>query len=212
MSAEESGLVAVGWRLEPELLREAYRHGLFPWSQDPVTWWSPPQRAVFEVGRVRINPSLRRAWKRASFSLTCNQAFGAVIRQCARPRKNEDSWIGPEFIRSYTELHHQGLAHSVECWNGRRLVGGLYGVSAGAIFSGESMFHTEANASKVALVALDHHLKNQGFRWIDSQVPNPFTRSMGAITIPRHRYLHLLRDWRDQPVTFGGPGKLSYFI
>lgn len=122
-SADPDGLLAVGGTLEPQLLLEAYRHGIFPWSQDPVSWWSPPERAFFEVGSVKIDRSTRKLHESPSIQITCDDGFDEVIRACAAPRKSEDSWIGPQFISSYTELHRFGIAHSVECRENGKLIG-----------------------------------------------------------------------------------------
>jgi leucyl/phenylalanyl-tRNA--protein transferase len=202
-SADPDGLLAVGGTLEPSLLLEAYRNGIFPWSQDPVTWWCPPHRAVFKVGSVTIDRGTQQLLDAPSIRFTCDRAFSEVIRGCAAPRKNEDTWIGPRFITAYSELHRMGIAHSVECWEKEELVGGLYGLAIGGMFAGESMFYRRPDASKAALAALDNHLRLRGFKWIDSQVPNPFTTRLGAQTITRKDFLQRLKAVVRLPVDWG---------
>lgn len=197
------GLVAVGGVLEPGPVVEAYRKGVFPWSQDPVTWWCPPERAVFRVGTVKIDKATRKMLQNRSIRITCDRAFRDVICACAAPRKSEDTWIGPEFISAYTELHESGIAHSVECWENEILAGGLYGLAIGGMFAGESMFYRRPNASKAALAALDYHLQMWGYHFIDSQVPNPFTTRLGAETIPRKDFLERLQAAVDLPIQWG---------
>ncbi len=201
-TADEDGLVAVGGSLTTQRLTEAYSKGIFPWTEDPITWWSPPERALIPVAQVRQSASLRKTLRSGRYTTTINQSFEQVIRACAHPHRDEATWIGEKFIHAYTELHHAGIAHSVECREQGELVGGLYGLAIGAMFAGESMFYHRPDASKVALVALDAHLQQQGFDFIDSQVPNRFTRQMGAITIPRHDYLQALGKALRRGVTF----------
>ncbi|MGF1679645.1 MAG: leucyl/phenylalanyl-tRNA--protein transferase [Candidatus Methylacidiphilales bacterium] len=205
--ADPEGLVAIGGALSPSRLIEAYRKGIFPWSEDPVTWWSPPQRAVFLPISLRLQKSLIKVLRRSDFTLTYDRAFAEVIASCACRPKNESTWIGPVFIEGYTSLHHLGVAHSVECWQGEKLVGGLYGLAIGGLFAGESMFHRTPHASKACLLALCHHLNRQGYDLIDSQVPNRFTLQMGARMIDRRDYLGVLKSTIDRPVHFDAPAE-----
>lgn len=186
------GLVALGGDLRPERLLLAYRSGLFPWTATPVTWWSPDPRAIFELGELHISRSLRRSLRRPDLRTTRDEAFSAVIEACARvPRPG--GWISDEFIEAYTELHRLGHAHSVECWRGSELVGGVYGVAVGGLFAGESMFHRVTDASKIAVVALHDHLVARGFTLFDIQMVTPATAPLGAREIRRDEYLKRLQ-------------------
>ncbi len=189
-SADPRGLVAFGGDLSVARLLVAYRNGIFPWSAAPITWWSPNPRAVFEFGGVHIPKSLARTLRRGGFRATLDQAFARVIRTCADvPRREDGTWIGPELIEAYTRLHEEGWAHSLEVWRGDRLAGGIYGVAVGGFFAGESMFHHEDDASKVAVVTLLAHLRSRGFVLFDTQMLTDTTRRLGATEIPRSDYL-----------------------
>ncbi|MEM6883667.1 MAG: leucyl/phenylalanyl-tRNA--protein transferase [Verrucomicrobiota bacterium] len=201
-TADEDGLVAVGGILSSQRLREAYSKGIFPWTEDPVTWWSPPVRAVIPVGEVHISSSLEKRIHSGIFETSIDTDFEQVIRHCAHPHQDDATWIGETFIEAYTKLHREGIAHSVECRVNGTLVGGLYGLAIGGMFAGESMFYHQPDASKVALAALDRHLQQCGFHFIDSQVPNNFTTQMGALTIPRDEYLKQLDRAHCASVTF----------
>ena len=143
-SADERGFVCAGGELTVERLLSAYRTGLFPWSVQPITWWSPDPRGIFEFDRVHIGRTLARALRQQRYTVTLDRAFTAVVRACASvPRKGDDTWIRAEFIEAYESMHRSGWAHSCECWLGDRLVGGVYGVAIGGFFAGESMFHHE---------------------------------------------------------------------
>ena len=191
--ADAQGLVAIGGDLSPERLREAYRRGIFPWTVDPVTWWSPDPRAILELDRLHVSQSLRRVIRKNVFTVTRDQAFAEVIRNCAAPGpKRRGVWITPEFIAAYTRLHELGHAHSVECWQAGRLAGGIYGVAVGGLFAGESMFHRVSNASKVALFHLVQHLRERSFLLFDIQMVTPATASLGAVEISRDEYLRRL--------------------
>ncbi len=184
------GIVAVGGDLSQERLLLAYRQGIFPWTGDPLTWWSPDPRGVFELDRFHVPHSLRRVLRQASFRLTRDTAFPEVIQACAAPAPGRmTTWISPQFIDAYCRLHRAGHAHSMECWLEGELVGGVYGVSLGGLFAGESMFSRATNASKVALFHLVQHLRQQGFVLFDIQVLTQVTRALGAIAIPREDYL-----------------------
>jgi leucyl/phenylalanyl-tRNA--protein transferase len=191
--ADKEGLVAIGGDLSVPRLLLAYRNGLFPWTVDPLTWWSPDPRALFELDRFHVPRSLARILRRRPFEITVDRAFRSVMEGCAAPGPGRrGAWITAEFINAYTRLHDQGHAHSVECWKNRELVGGIYGVSLGGFFAGESMFHLADNASKVALCHLVEHLRRRGFTLFDVQMVTPATRQLGAIEIPRVEYLQRL--------------------
>ena len=199
--ARDDGLVAVGGDLSVERLLEAYQRGLFPWSANPITWWSPDPRGVLPVGAVHVSRSLARTLRRAPYTVSFDQNFSAVIRACAEvPRSGASStWISPQLLQAYEQLAQAGHAHSVECWQEGRLVGGVYGVSVGGFFAGESMFHRADDASKVALVHLDRHLASRGFTLLDCQMVTSVTRSLGATEIPRADYLERLSRAVGQP-------------
>ena len=199
--ARDDGLVAVGGDLSVERLLEAYQRGLFPWSANPITWWSPDPRGVLPVGAVHVSRSLARTLRQAPYTVTFDQNFSAVIRACAEvPRSGASStWISPQLLEAYEQLAQAGHAHSVECWQEGLLVGGVYGVSVGGFFAGESMFHRADDASKVALVHLDRHLARRGFTLLDCQMVTSVTRSLGAMEIPRTDYLDRLARAVGQP-------------
>lgn len=185
--------------LTPELVVLAYQSGYFPMAEEDsgeIYWYSPDPRAVIPLDNVRVSRSLRRTIRKCVFRITVNSAFGEVIRSCAA---RSDTWISDEIIAVYEELHKQGFAHSVEAWDPQGLVGGLYGVSLGGAFFGESMFSRATDASKTAFVALTERLKERGFTLLDSQFLNPHMQSLGAVEIPRSEYLEALE--RTLPLT-----------
>jgi len=193
-AADEDGLLAVGGDLAPGTLLAAYRAGIFPWSDGPITWWSPDPRAVIPLDGLHVSRSLARVIRRGSFRVTFDTAFRRVIEGCAAPRPGrEETWISPAFVEAYAALHELGWAHSVECWRGDRLAGGIYGLAIGAWFGGESMFSAERDASKVAIAALVERLRERGYVLFDAQVMNPHLASLGAVDIPRAEYLARLR-------------------
>jgi leucyl/phenylalanyl-tRNA---protein transferase len=194
-TADEDGLVAVGGDMKPGTLLLAYRNGIFPWTSDPITWWSPDPRAVIEPDGLHIPRSLAKFLRHSPFTVSFDRAFRDVMEGCAAPRPGrEETWISPRFLNAYTELHRLGYAHSVECRLGDRLVGVLYSVTTGGLFAGESMFSTETNASKTALVALAARLVEKGFPLFDTQMVTPVTGLLGAHEIPRAEYLRRLRE------------------
>lgn len=166
----------------------AYRSGLFPWTADPATWWSPDPRGIIELDTFHVPRSLARILRKGSFEVTFDRAFREVITACAKTRR-PGGWITQEFIEAYTELHQAGHAHSVECWQAGKLVGGVYGVAVGGLFAGESMFHHASDASKVALCHLVGRLRERGFTLFDTQMVTPVTRLLGATEISRAKYL-----------------------
>ncbi|BBD80265.1 leucyl/phenylalanyl-tRNA--protein transferase [Aerosticca soli] len=210
---EPNGLLAFGGDLSPRRLLAAYRQGIFPWFNEgePILWWSPDPRCVFIVERLRPNRSLRRQLRDRPWTVTIDRAFRAVMEACAAPRPGQHgTWISDAMIDAYAALHAQGHAHSVEVWDeDARLVGGLYGVAVGRLFCGESMFSAESGGSRLALVALGRLLRERGFPLLDAQVSNAHLLGLGAIELPRARFLaqvHTLRDlpdagppWRDTP-------------
>lgn len=195
-------VVAFGDDLGVETLREAYRHGIFPWPHDdwPLPWFSPRRRTVIFFDEFHLGRTLRKAAKREAFTYTIDRDFPAVIRACAdTPRGEEDgTWIGEPIIEAYTALHRAGDAHSVEVWRGEELVGGLYGVDSGGVFTGESMFHLAPNASKLALAFLVDRLRARGATWLDCQVTTPHMAALGAREIPRGQFLDLLATAQSQ--------------
>jgi leucyl/phenylalanyl-tRNA--protein transferase len=201
---DDSGLVALGGKLEPETLIAAYRSGIFPWSSDPVlSWWSPDPRAIFDLDSWRPHRSVMRTIRREGWRFTADQAFTEVMRGCAAASTDRPAtWITDDFVRAYGELHRRGLAHSVEVWAGDELIGGLYGVALGGFFGGESMFHRRTDASKAAVAHLVERLRAGGFSLLDAQVPTPHLTRLGAIAISRADYLARLRRALTQTASF----------
>ena len=194
-AADAEGLVAVGGDLSVERLLLAYRSGLFPWTVSPISWWSPDPRAILEFDNLHVSESLKKALRKNVFQVTTDKAFSQVIAQCAKPAPGrKETWITEEFITAYTRLHERGHAHSLECWQEGELPGGIYGVSIGGFFAGESMFHRVSNASKVALFHLVEHLRKREFKLLDIQMLTPVTKQMGGITVARDEYLGRLRE------------------
>lgn len=205
LSGRTKDLIAIGGDLKPERLLLAYRSGLFPWTVNPVTWWSPDPRVIIELDAFAPPRSLAKLLRKRPFHFTINQAFDRVIRECARPAPGrEGTWITPEFIRAYSELHRRGHAHSVECWKDETLVGGIYGVATGGLFAGESMFHRVPNASKAALTHLVERLRDRGFALFDIQMATPVTLQLGAKQIARTEYLDRLREAVRREARFAG--------
>ncbi len=207
MATTADDIVAVGGTLEPNSVLAAYRRGVFPWPCEglPLLWFCPRQRAVLDFARLHIGRSLKRARRQSSLRFTIDAAFGQVIRACAAaPRGDQEgTWITPEVIACYEQLHRLGHAHSAEAWLGDELVGGIYGIDAGGAFSGESMFHRQPNASKLALLHLVEHLASSGADWIDVQVMTPHVERLGARLIPRRMFLARLAEaLRDGALLF----------
>jgi len=191
--ADDDGLLAVGGDLSVERLLVAYAEGIFPWYDEgvPPLWWSPNPRAVIEPCTLHVSRSLRRVLSHAKFEVTVDRDFEAVMRACGR--RAAGTWIIPEMIEAYTRLHRLGYAHSFEVWQAGALVGGLYGVSSGALFAAESMFHVATDASKVALVHAVRTLFDRGVEVFDVQLMTSHLASMGAIEIPRADYRQRVR-------------------
>lgn len=191
--AAPEGLVAIGGDFSPERLLLAYRSGIFPWTDNPISWWSPDPRGIFELDHFHVPRSLEKFLRKNPYAVTVDRAFRAVMEGCAVPdARRGKSWITPNFIAAYTLLQEQGHAHSVECWRGDELVGGIYGVAVGGLFAGESMFYRADNASKVALHHLVTRLRAKGFALFDIQMVTDTTRALGAMEIPRAVYLERL--------------------
>ena len=192
--ADENGLVAVGGSLDPELVIVAYRSGVFPWSSQPVvSWWSPDPRAIFDLATWKVQRTVRQNVRRGGWRFSVDEAFVEVMRACAEPAPGREStWISDDFVRTYTTLHEKGFAHSIEVWEGDALVGGLYGVTLGGFFGGESMFNRRTDASKAAVMHLVERLRACGFQLCDAQVPTPHLERIGAIEISRGEYLQRL--------------------
>lgn len=192
-------VIAFGTPLTVDNVREAYLKGIFPWNTEgiPLPWHCPERRAILAFDELRVPRSLEKERRKRAFTFTIDGDFPAVIRGCALAYRagQRGTWITPEFERVYTELHHNGMAHSVEARNAAgELVGGLYGVDAAGVFCGESMFHREPNASKLALLFLIDHLRSRGSEWLDSQVMTPHMKKLGARDISRSEFLAKLRD------------------
>jgi leucyl/phenylalanyl-tRNA--protein transferase len=196
--ADPSGLIAVGGDLSHERLLEAYRVGIFPWYSDdqPILWWSPDPRFVLELNEFKPSRSLRRTLRRNIFQVTFDRYFEEVITACAAvPREGQSgTWITTEMRDAYIGLYGLGYAHSVETWYANKLVGGLYGVSLGKAFFGESMFHYKTDASKVALAVLVEKLKSWGFHFIDSQMTTDHMQRLGAKEMSRRIFLKKLQS------------------
>ena len=198
---EPNGLLAIGGELTPDRLLSAYAHGVFPWFDDdtgPVLWWSPDPRAVLRPGELHISKSLRKRLRRKEYRLSMDTCFTEVLAACAEPRADSEAsgaagtWITAEMRMAYTELHRRGFAHSVEAWYQESLVGGLYGVSLGRMFFGESMFSRRNDASKVALVGLATQLEAWEFTLIDCQMLNPHLERLGVYEIARSEFAQRL--------------------
>ena len=184
-----------GWPpISPELIVAAYAQGIFPMADDKgkIGWYSPDPRAIFplEPGKFHVPRSLAKVLRKNPFRVSVNEAFGDVMRGCA---DRDPTWINEDIVEHYTSLHRKGLAHSVEAWDGAKLAGGLYGVSLGGAFMGESMFTRVTDASKVCLVHLVERLRTQGFVLLDSQMPTEHLQSFGQIVIPRRDYMKRLQ-------------------
>ncbi len=183
--------------LSPETLLSAYMQGIFPMAHEDgrIYWYSPNPRAILPLDGLHVSQSLRRVIHRGAFDVRFDTDFEAVIAACAAPAAGrEQTWISAELQRAYVDLHRLGFAHSVEAWQGKELVGGLYGVSIRGFFAGESMFSRRRDASKVALYYLVQHLRARGFRLLDTQFQTAHLMKLGAVEISRRRYLALLRQ------------------
>jgi leucyl/phenylalanyl-tRNA--protein transferase len=198
---EPDGLLAVGGDLSIDRLTSAYQQGIFPWYSEgqPILWWSPDPRMVLHPSEIKVSRSLAKKIRQQSFKVTFDQNFTDVITACSKPRfekgiEQNETWILDEMIDAYTKLHEAGYAHSVECWQDNKLVGGLYGVVIGKVFFGESMFSRVSDASKISFVFLSKQLQKWGFELIDCQVYTPHLESLGAKMISRKKFITLLQQ------------------
>lgn len=195
--ADKEGILAVGGDLSPERLMLAYRSGIFPWfdSDEPILWWSPPQRMVLFPDELVVSKSMRSILRKELFTVTFNKDFRAVISNCSHISRNgqRGTWITDEMIDAYVKLHELGYAKSVEVWRGNELVGGLYGIDLGNVFCGESMFSKVSNASKVAFITLVQNLKSRKYALIDCQVHNDHLESLGAREIEREDFIKIIK-------------------
>ncbi len=215
---EPNGLLAFGGDLSEQRLINAYNSGIFPWynPDEPIYWWSPDPRAVLYPNKIHLSRSLRKTIRNKGYSISFDRDFPAVVKSCAAPRMDSGgTWITNEMYLAYLHLHKIGRAHSVEVWNSdQELVGGLYGVVAGGVFSGESMFSKERDTSKVAFIALAWHMQHWGYSLIDCQIENPHLSSMGAENISRKKYMGILKTTREfshSPWEFDETVDLSYW-
>ncbi|MBA4143329.1 MAG: leucyl/phenylalanyl-tRNA--protein transferase [Nitrosospira sp.] len=200
--ARPNGLLAAGGDLSPRRLIEAYRHGIFPWFNEgePILWWSPDPRMVLFPTELRISRSLRKALRKGNYEIRTDSAFNQVMDACAAARaQSTGTWITPQMVSAYRVLHEMGVAHSVETWINEELAGGLYGVSQGKMFFGESMFARCPDASKIALVHLVEQLKRWDFRMIDCQMKTAHLASFGAREIPRKEFSEKLKVLVNYP-------------
>jgi len=217
--AEPNGLLAIGGDLSPGRLIEAYRLGIFPWysEEDPILWWSPSPRLVLFPEEYHLSKRLARFIRKNPFTITVDKSFEDVIKNCALPQKNrEETWITSDMKRSYCHLHEIGYAHSIECWEGSNLAGGLYGIILDRVFFGESMFSNVSNGSKVALHYLVRHALNRGIKMIDCQIKTEHLLRFGALEISGDEfreklseYIHSTRPqkkWRLQSTNKEGIG------
>jgi leucyl/phenylalanyl-tRNA--protein transferase len=206
-TATAEGIVGVGGNLSPGMLVSAYRQGIFPWfdDRDPIIWWCPDPRFIIQLDELHVSRSLGRVLRRGEFRLTLDHDFGGVIHACAKtPRPGQKgTWITEDMELAYRRLHELGFAHSCEAWQDRELVGGIYGVSIGRMFYGESMFARVSNASKAALVTLARFLRQHGFAVMDAQQRTPHVERMGGREIPRDEFLSIVHQHTERP---GIPG------
>jgi leucyl/phenylalanyl-tRNA--protein transferase len=211
-TARPNGLLLVGGCLSPQWMLAAYSSGIFPMPiiegrRETLAWFSPDPRGVIEFDDLYISKRLARTMRQGKFRITTDQAFADVIIACSQPRNEEDGvWISQQLFDGYLRLFDIGHAHSLEVWLGDELAGGIFGVCYGGLFAGESMFHYVTDASKVALVSLLRHLRQQGFELFDVQWTNSHTRSLGASEIPRDDYLERLATAVKRDVSFGRIG------
>ncbi|MCB0334656.1 MAG: leucyl/phenylalanyl-tRNA--protein transferase [Bdellovibrionales bacterium] len=197
--AREDGLLAFGGDTDPESLLLAYRQGIFPWpvADDLLTWFAPPERAILRLENYHPSRSLKKKLRQLDYELKTDQAFALVMSRCAElvnRGKQSGTWITPEILSGYQQLHEQGNAHSVECYAGEELIGGIYGVSIGSYVAAESMFYRQPYASQFALFYLVELLKKQKVKWLDCQVMSPHLATFGVESIAREEFMTLLAD------------------
>ena len=212
---QPDGLLAAGGDLTSDRLLTAYVQGIFPWYDEgqPILWWSPYSRCVLRPSEMHLSRRLRQTIRRSSLTVSFNRAFADVIRACAGERKSQQgTWITQDMIGAYERLHKEGWAHSVEVWNSDRLVGGLYGLSIGDVFFGESMFSAESNASKIALLGLCCQLTENDFALIDCQVVSRHLMTLGATVMPRAEFARILHSACSAATRFDGWPRKSLSI
>ncbi len=213
--ADDNGIIAIGGDLEPGRLLQAYRMGIFPWfnENDPIVWWSPDPRMVMHPSELKVSHSMRKILRDNIFRVTFDQEFEAVIRNCREQKRpgQKGTWITDEMIKAYLQLHHLGYAHSVEVWKDNNLAGGLYGMSLGKMFAGESMFSKMSNASKTGFIILARKLESLGFEMIDCQMHTQHLASMGAKAISRKKYLRMLQESLQNSTLKGNWGEMRAF-
>ncbi len=199
---DPNGLLAFGGDLSPARILNAYSHGIFPWygPGEPILWWSPAPRAVFNPKTFQPAKSLKKFQRKHNYRVSINQETGRVIGLCSSLRPAEETWLNQDMQRSYIELAKMGHCHSVEVWNEDELVGGLYGILRGELFCGESMFSTQTNASKIALWYFCRHFSQYGGQLIDCQVMNPHLESLGAMEIERETFLESLSLLKERSI------------
>lgn len=205
--ANEDGLLATGGNLSIEWLLTAYGLGIFPWydEHNPILWWSPNPRLLLQPQDFKLSKSLKRIIKKKEFEIRFDYCFEEVIQECSKAPRGEDdgTWLTPEMIQAYIQLHEFGAAHSLEVYEQNKLVGGLYGVSLGKAFFGESMFFKKRDASKVALYYLCQELSNWGFHFIDAQVETSHLISLGAKNMARNDFIVKLEKALEKPTCLG---------
>ncbi|WP_028866940.1 leucyl/phenylalanyl-tRNA--protein transferase [Psychromonas arctica] len=200
---DPEGLLAIGGDLSPERLLNAYQHAIFPWFSDgePILWWSPAERAVIQPQQVHISKSMEKFIRQTTLTVTINHVFKDVVKACAQPRKKQsETWISPAIQAAYYQLHLRGVAHSVEVWDQDELVGGLYGVNIGGIFCGESMFHQQTNASKLAFIAFSQHFSRFQGQLIDCQMMTAHLQSLGVTANTRVAFIKQLEQYKGTPI------------
>lgn len=207
------GILAAGGDLSPQRLIQAYKLGIFPWfnPEDPIVWWSPDPRFVLPIDNLKVSKSMRPYFNQKKFHVTLDTNFEAVIKNCSTVQREGQSggtWITDDMMEGYIALHQKGLAHSVEVWKDSELVGGLYGISIGKCFFGESMFSKESNASKFGFITLARRLKELGYWLIDCQQPTGLLESLGAVNIPRADFLTLMKRNEQERTYTGNWGSL----
>jgi leucyl/phenylalanyl-tRNA--protein transferase len=206
------GLLAIGGDLNEARLIAAYEGGIFPWygENEPILWWAPEKRCIVRLEDLKISKSMRNVLNRKDFTVKTDTKFEEVVRNCGELRKDgEGTWISEEIIQAYLRLHELGLAHSFETWRNGKLIGGLYGVSIGHMFFGESMYSSESNASKIAFIHLIEWAKRNNFGPIDCQIQNNHLNSLGAIEIQRDEFMSLLRTHLNNGKTIRGSWNLQ---
>jgi len=201
---DPEGLLAIGGDLSPKRLINAYQQAIFPWFSEgePILWWSPIERAIIQPEQVHISKSMAKFIRQTSLTITINQNFKDVVNACALPRKSQaETWISPAIKTAYQQLHELGHAHSIEIWENKQLVGGLYGVNIGGVFCGESMFHQQTNASKLAFIALCQHFGTHGGLLIDCQMMTAHLASLGVKPNHRRDFLKQLNQYKNNKIS-----------